>query len=82
MDSPVDASYLADTVLLLRYFESHGRVRSAISVLKKRSGQHERTLREFEIVPGGLRVGPPLEQFMGVLTGVPTYVGDTLPALK
>jgi circadian clock protein KaiC len=82
MDSPVDASYLADTVLLLRYFESHGKVRGAISVLKKRSGQHERTLREFDIGPGGLRVGPPLEQFLGVLTGVPTYLGDDLPALK
>jgi circadian clock protein KaiC len=82
IDTPVDASYLADTVLLLRYFESLGRVRGAISVLKKRSGQHERTIREFEIAAGGVRVGPPLEQFQGVLTGVPTYLGGRLPEMK
>jgi circadian clock protein KaiC len=82
IDPPVDASYLADTVLMLRYFECMGRVRGAISVLKKRSGQHERTIREFEIIPGGVRVGPPLEQFQGVLTGVPTYLGGELPAMK
>jgi circadian clock protein KaiC len=82
IDPPVDASYLADAVVLLRYFESLGRVRGAISVLKKRSGQHERTIREFEIARGGVRVGPALEQFQGVLTGVPTYLGDELPEMK
>ncbi|HEX6705139.1 MAG TPA: ATPase domain-containing protein [Albitalea sp.] len=82
IDTVVDASYLADTVVLLRYFENHGRVCGAISVLKKRSGEHERTIRAFEIRQGGVSVGPPLEQFQGVLTGVPTYVGDTLPTTR
>lgn len=82
LNSPVDASYLADTVLLLRYFEAHGSVRSAISVLEKRSGQHERAIREFEITPQGLRVGPPLLHFHGVLTGVPRYTGGTLPEMS
>jgi len=82
IDSPVDASYLADTVIMLRYFEASGQVRSAISVLKKRSGPHERTLREFGIVDGELQVGPPLERFQGVLTGVPTFLGDDLPEMK
>jgi len=81
MESPVDASYLADTVLLLRYFEAQGSVKSAISVLKKRSGHHERAIREFEITPQGLRVGPPLLNFHGVLTGVPQYVGGRLPSV-
>lgn len=82
LESPVDASYLADTVLLLRYFESQGSVRSAISVLKKRSGRHERAIREFEIGDKGLHVGPPLLNFHGVLTGVPRYVGGDLPRMQ
>jgi circadian clock protein KaiC len=81
MESPVDASYLADAVILLRYFELQGSIRGAISVLKKRSGPHERTLREFSVGAGGVRVGPSLDRFHGVLTGVPRYVGDDLPAL-
>jgi circadian clock protein KaiC len=81
MDSPVDASYLADTVLLLRYFEAQGKIRSAVSVLKKRSGKHERNIREMDIAAGGVRVGPPLESFHGVLTGVPRYSGGELPSL-
>ena len=81
MDSPVDASYLADTVLVLRYFEAQGQIRSAASVLKKRSGAHERSIREFDIGHGGVRVGPPLEHFQGVLTGVPRYTGPGLPRL-
>jgi circadian clock protein KaiC len=76
MQSPVDATYLADTVILLRYFEAKGEVRQAISVLKNRSGKHERTLREFRIRSGGIEVGAPLSEFRGVLTGVPTYEGD------
>lgn len=75
MHTPVDASYLADSVLLLRYFEAEGEMRQAISVVKKRSGAHERTIREFFLSAGGLRVGPPLTQFRGVLTGVPLAVG-------
>lgn len=76
MVTPVDASYLADAVMILRYFESKGSVRQAVSVLKKRSGYHERTLREFTIDDQGLHVGHPLTGFHGVLTGVPVYAGD------
>jgi len=72
MQSSVELTYLADTVLLLRYFESRGAVKQAISVIKKRSGNHERTIREFSIERGGIRVGPPLTHMEGVLTGVPT----------
>ncbi len=73
MVAPVDASYLADSVILLRYFEMKGEVRQAISVVKKRGGPHERTIREFRMEPGGIRVGPALRDFRGVLTGVPIY---------
>lgn len=77
MNSPVDASYLADTVIVMRYFEALGAVRQAISVLKKRSGYHERTIREFTISDHGLHVGEPLTRFHGVLSGVPTFSGET-----
>ncbi|MGE5166952.1 MAG: ATPase domain-containing protein [Sphingobacteriales bacterium] len=76
MKSPVDVTYLADTVLLLRYFEAFGEVRRAVSVLKKRTGRHENTIREFSIRNTGLKVGPPLDKFQGVLRGVPQYVGQ------
>lgn len=76
MTSPVDLTYLADTVLLLRYFEQEGHIRKAISVLKKRIGRHETTIRELRIDQQGLRVGEPLEQFFGVLTGVPSFKGE------
>ncbi|HEV7914169.1 MAG TPA: ATPase domain-containing protein [Albitalea sp.] len=82
MDSPVDASYLADSVVVLRYFEAQGAVRGAISVLKKRSGPHERTIRQFDIGSGGVRVGPPLSHLHGVLTGVPRYSGGDLDKLE
>jgi circadian clock protein KaiC len=72
MQSPVDLSYLADTIILLRYFEHEGEVSQAISVLKKRQGRHERTIRELKLVEGGIQVGDPLRGFHGVLTGVPT----------
>jgi len=75
MKAPVDVTYLADTVLLLRYFEAVGHVRRAMSVIKKRSRGHEKTIREFEIGSTGLTVGPPLSQFHGVLRGVPNFVG-------
>jgi len=75
MKAPVDVTYLADTVLLLRYFEASGEVRRAISVIKKRSGRHEKTIREYEIGDGGLIVGEPLVGFQGVLRGVPNFVG-------
>lgn len=69
MIAPIDISYLADTVLLLRFFESEGSVRQAISVMKKRSGRHERTIREFFLGPKGIRVGSALKEFRGILTG-------------
>jgi circadian clock protein KaiC len=72
----VDVSYLADTVLLLRYFESHGEIRQAISVFKKRTGAHERTLRELRLSSSGVTVGEPLREFRGVMTGVPQYAGN------
>ncbi|UDF32379.1 UNVERIFIED_ORG: AAA family ATPase (plasmid) [Roseateles sp. XES5] len=82
MKSPVDVTYLADTVVLLRYFEALGKVRRAISVIKKRTGKHEDTIREFKIGQGGLSLGEPLTGFQGVLRGVPTFVGETQPLLK
>jgi circadian clock protein KaiC len=75
MKSPVDITYLADTVILLRYFEAFGRVLRAISVVKKRTGAHENTIREYRIGENGFSLGEPLEDFHGVLRGVPTYVG-------
>jgi circadian clock protein KaiC len=69
--SPVDLTYLADTVIILRHFETEGSIRQAISVAKKRSGGHERTIREFKVTEAGLWVGEPLLKFRGVLTGVP-----------
>ncbi|MGO4550441.1 ATPase domain-containing protein [Lysobacter sp. 2RAF19] len=71
MQTTLDVSYLADTVVLLRYFESRGEVKQAISVLKKRTGPHERTIREMRITSHGLQIGEPLRHFRGVLTGVP-----------
>jgi len=76
MKSPVDVTYLADTVILLRYFEAQGRVRRAISVVKKRTGSHEDTIREFMIGSNGVTLGEPLTGFQGVLRGVPALVGD------
>ncbi len=76
MQSTVDLTYLADTVLLLRYFEARGTLRQAISVIKKRSGNHERTLREITISKSGIEVGNPLSDLQGVLTGVPTFLGS------
>jgi circadian clock protein KaiC len=71
MQSPVDASYLADAIVLLRYFEAEGEVRQAISVMKKRGGSHERTIRAFRMDSRGVHVGEPLRAFRGILTGVP-----------
>jgi circadian clock protein KaiC len=79
--SPIDVSYLADGVILLRYFEATGTVRNAISVVKKRSGPHERTLRELKLGRGGIQIGEPLHEFHGVLTGTPTYSGAVGPLL-
>jgi circadian clock protein KaiC len=76
MQTPVDVSYLADSVLLFRYFEFAGEVRQALSVIKKRSGPHERTIRELTFRPGTVAVGEPLKEFEGVLTGVPSFTGQ------
>ena len=75
MTSPTDISYLADNVLLLRYFEAIGEVRQAISVVKRRSGPHERSIRELVIRNGRLQIGAPLTDFTGVLTGTPEFTG-------
>jgi circadian clock protein KaiC len=75
MKSPVDVTYMADTVILLRYFEAMGRVLRAISIIKKRTGAHENTIREYRIGGDGITLGDPLQDFQGVLKGVPTYVG-------
>lgn len=82
MNAPVDASYLADAVLLLRYFEDRGQIRQAISVIKKRGGEHERTIREFALKGGRILVGEPLDNFRGVLTGIPTLEGQAGPLTR
>jgi circadian clock protein KaiC len=69
----VDVSYLADTVLLFRYYEALGEVRQAISVFKKRTGPHDRSIRQLEITSSGVHVGEPLRELRGVMTGVPQY---------
>jgi len=74
MRAPVDVTYLADTVILLRYFEAAGRVRRAISVIKKRTSAHEDTIREYRIGQNGIALGEPLSNFQGVLRGVPELI--------
>jgi len=82
MQAPVDITYLADTVILLRYFEALGKVRRAISIIKKRTGSHESTIREYRIGSQGMTIGKPLAAFQGVLRGVPTYLGESNPLLE
>jgi circadian clock protein KaiC len=79
IQTPVDVSYLSDSVILLRFFEAEGEVRKAISVAKKRTGFHERTIRELKLGEGGVQIGPPLKRFQGVLTGTPTISDPTEP---
>lgn len=81
MSTPIDLTYLADTVMLLRYFEQEGRIRKALSVVKKRVGRHEDAIREFKLDRTGLRVGQPLVNFHGILTGVPTFQGKATEML-
>jgi circadian clock protein KaiC len=77
-ESPIDLSYLADTVVTLRYFEASGAVKQAAAMIKKRSGPHEKTIREFRLDPGkGIRIGQPLTEFHGVLTGAPSFTGTS-----
>jgi circadian clock protein KaiC len=82
MRSNVDVSNLADAILVLRFFETDGRVRKAISVIKNRGGSHEETIRELRIDHSGVRVGQVLAGFRGVLTGTPTYIGEPAPLLE
>jgi circadian clock protein KaiC len=82
-EAPVDLSYLSDTVVSLRYFEAYGEVKQAITVVKKRSGAHEKAIREFKLVSGkGIVIGEPLKQFQGVLTGVPIFHGSKKQIMK
>jgi circadian clock protein KaiC len=82
-EAPVNLSYLSDSVASLRYFEAYGEVRQAIAMVKKRSGVHEKTIREFKLMPGkGIVVGEPLKQFQGVLTGVPIFGGNEEQMMK
>jgi circadian clock protein KaiC len=82
-EAPVDLSYLADTVVALRFFEAGGEVKQALSVIKKRSGYHEKTIREFKLETGkGIRIGLPLKEFQGVLTGIPTFHGTAGEMMK
>ncbi|TSD89458.1 AAA family ATPase [Mycobacterium sp. KBS0706] len=80
-ESPVDISYLSDAVIMVRYFEATGRVRRAISVVKKRTGNHEHTIREFRLTGAGIQIGPPLSEFRGILSGTPEYVGNPGPLM-
>jgi circadian clock protein KaiC len=82
MKSPVDVTYLADTVILLRYFEAAGRVRRAISVIKKRTSAHEDTIREYRIGETGIALGEPLINFQGVLRGIPQLITTPPPPVS
>jgi circadian clock protein KaiC len=82
-EAPVDLSYLSDTVVILRYFEAEGAVKQSLAVIKKRSGHHEKTIREFKLETGkGICVGEPLKDFHGVLTGVPVFRGNPDKIMK
>jgi circadian clock protein KaiC len=75
MKAPVDVTYLSDTVIMLRFFEATGRVRRAISIVKRRAGPHEQSIRELQITSEGMKLGAPLAEFQGVLQGIPRYTG-------
>jgi circadian clock protein KaiC len=82
-EAPVDLSYLADTVVSMRFFEAAGEVRQAVAVIKKRSGHHEKSIREFRLEHGkGIRIGRPLKEFQGILTGSPVFHGKAREMLK
>jgi len=78
MQTPIDVSYLADNILIFRYFENQGEVRKAISMMKKRSGAHERSIRELRLAAGGIKVGAPLTDFQGILSGSPTSLAPLI----
>jgi circadian clock protein KaiC len=81
MQTPLDISYLSDAVLMLRYFEVAGTVRRALSIVKKRSGNHENTIREFRLSAKGIALGPPLKEFSGIFSGNPYFTGDQTPKI-
>ena len=82
METPLDISYLSDAVLMVRYFEHAGNVRRMLSVVKKRSGGHEHSIREFKLTSQGVTLGPPLTEFSGIFSGTPRYTGDSKPLMK
>ncbi len=82
METPLDISYLSDAVLMVRYFEFAGQVRRMLSVVKKRSGNHEHSIREFRLTSRGVVLGPPLTEFSGIFSGTPRYTGDSKPLMK
>ena len=82
VDTPLDISYLSDSVLMLRYFEVAGTVHRALSVVKKRSGNHEHSIREFRLTRNGVALGPPLTRFSGIFSGTPQYLGDIVPPMS
>jgi circadian clock protein KaiC len=82
MQTPLDLTYLADTVLVTRYFEAFGSVKKAISVIKKRTSPHEDTLRELKITKGGITVGGILKDFRGIFSGIPVYTGNAEKMMK
>ena len=82
MSAPVDLSYLADAIVSMRFFEAAGEVRKAIAVVKKRTGTHETSIRELRLGPGRIRIGNPLKEFQGVLSGIPQYTGSAKPLLS
>ncbi len=81
-ETPLDVSYLSDAVVMLRYFEVAGTIRRALSVMKKRSGPHEHTIREFRLTGHGISIGAPLAAFTGILSGTPLYTGAPEPLLS
>ena len=82
MQTPIDVTYLADTVLTLRFFEAEGAVHKALSVIKKRTGGHETTIRELKISSKGISVGPPLTHLRGVLSGIPVAAEEKIAQNK
>ena len=82
LEETVDISYLADTVLLLRHFEANGAIRQAVSVYKKRYGDHEKQIREVRLRPGSIQIGQSLSQFSGILSGTPQYIGEGKDLLR
>jgi circadian clock protein KaiC len=82
LNTPIDLTYLADTVILSRYFESSGAIKKALSVVKKRTGEHEQTIREYTIGKNGIQVGAVLGEFQGILTGAPTFHGEERSVMR